>query len=52
MSGATGRRAVVAVAVLFGIVLVTLLAGLVPDGPARCEIPGHQRTSVVECEQP
>lgn len=46
-------RTVVTVAALLAIaVLITVLAGLVPDPAAkRWEIPGHQRTTVVECEQ-
>ncbi|WP_435070462.1 hypothetical protein [Amycolatopsis thermoflava] len=46
------RCALAAAAAIAAIIVITVLSGLGPD-PAvpRCEIPGQQRTTVVECEQ-
>lgn len=44
------RAVVIVLAVVAGLILVTVLSGLAPDVPQRCVIPGHLRTTVVECE--
>ncbi|WP_157360730.1 hypothetical protein [Amycolatopsis thermoflava] len=45
------RRALPAAAAIAAIILITVLSGFGPDPSApRCEIPGQQRTTVVECE--
>ncbi|WP_191249508.1 hypothetical protein [Amycolatopsis deserti] len=47
------RRALAAAAAIAAIILITALSALGPDPAAPpCEIPGHLRTTVVECEQP
>ncbi|MFJ8818229.1 hypothetical protein [Amycolatopsis thermoflava] len=47
------NRVILAAAVIASTLLITVLSGLGPDPTApRCEIPDHQRTTVVECEKP
>ncbi|MEU0514287.1 hypothetical protein [Amycolatopsis sp. NPDC006125] len=45
------RAAIVAAVAIAAVILITVLSGLASEPAApRCEIPGHQRTAVVECE--
>ncbi|WP_435583441.1 hypothetical protein [Amycolatopsis thermoflava] len=45
------NRIIMAAAAIAAIILITVLSGLGPEPAApRCEIPGHERTTVVECE--
>ncbi|MDI3315899.1 MAG: hypothetical protein QJR12_16965 [Mycobacterium sp.] len=45
-------RALISILVaIAAVVLITIAAGLTPDVPPACHIPGHTYTTVYECEE-